>query len=98
MSFNLRKTLLTALLFNVLIADAGFAADTPFPNKPVSMVVPFTAGGPTDTVARLIAQAMSTEPKQTVVIENVGGAAGTLGAGRVARAAADGCFLCDRSF
>ncbi|WP_141732355.1 tripartite tricarboxylate transporter substrate-binding protein [Oligoflexus tunisiensis] len=91
MASNFRKTLLTvSLFFNVLLADAGHAADVPYPSKPVTMVVPFTAGGPTDTVARLIAQSMSAELKQTIVIENVGGAGGTLGAGRVARAAADG--------
>lgn len=85
------KTLLTlSLLMNAFFADVVLAADASFPNKPVTMVVPFTAGGPTDTVARLIAQAMSIDLKQTIVIENVGGAGGTLGAGRVARAGADG--------
>lgn len=64
-----------------------------FPNKPVTIVVPFAAGGPTDTVARLVAQAMSTNLKQTVLIENVGGAGGTVGAGRVARAPGDGYTL-----
>jgi tripartite-type tricarboxylate transporter receptor subunit TctC len=64
-----------------------------FPNKPVTIVVPFAAGGPTDTVARLVAQAMSANLKQTVLIENVGGAGGTVGAGRVARAPGDGYTL-----
>ncbi|WP_235961191.1 tripartite tricarboxylate transporter substrate-binding protein [Falsiroseomonas selenitidurans] len=54
------------------------------------MIVPFAAGGPTDTVARLIAQAMSTALGQTVVVENVGGAGGTLGAQRCAQARPDG--------
>ncbi|HYX34259.1 MAG TPA: tripartite tricarboxylate transporter substrate-binding protein [Oligoflexus sp.] len=88
---KLRQTLfMVSLLGNALLANTGRAADAAFPTKPVTMIVPFAAGGPTDTVARLIAQAMSVELKQTVVIENVGGAGGTLGAGRVARAAADG--------
>jgi tripartite-type tricarboxylate transporter receptor subunit TctC len=54
------------------------------------MVIPFAAGGPTDTVGRLIAQAMGAELGQTVVVENVGGAGGTLGAQRVAQARPDG--------
>ncbi len=91
MTSNFIKPLLTLfILVAVFFADKGHSAEASFPNKPVTMVVPFTAGGPTDTVARLIAQAMSADLKQTVVIENVGGAGGTLGAGRVARAAADG--------
>jgi tripartite-type tricarboxylate transporter receptor subunit TctC len=64
-----------------------------FPNKPITVVVPFAAGGPTDTVARLVAQAMSADLKQTVLIENVGGAGGTVGAGRVARSSGDGYTL-----
>jgi tripartite-type tricarboxylate transporter receptor subunit TctC len=54
------------------------------------MIVPFSAGGPTDTVARLIAQSMGKELKQQIIVENVAGAGGTLGAGRVARSAPDG--------
>lgn len=61
-----------------------------YPSRPVTMVVPFTAGGPTDVVGRLIAQVMSDHLKAQVVIENVGGASGTVGAGRVARSPADG--------
>ncbi len=91
MTSNFLKTLMTLfILVDVLFADKGHSAEASFPSKPVTMIVPFTAGGPTDTVARLIAQAMSADLKQTVLIENVGGAGGTLGAGRVARATADG--------
>ncbi len=61
-----------------------------YPTKPVTMIVPFAAGGPTDTVARSIAQAMQTTLKQTVIVENVGGAGGTIGVSRVARASPDG--------
>ncbi len=84
-----RKTLhaVAGLALAALIAPAG-AQD--FPSKPISIVVPFAAGGPTDTVARLIAQAMSTNLKQTVVVENYGGAGGTIGADRVAKAKNDG--------
>jgi tripartite-type tricarboxylate transporter receptor subunit TctC len=85
-------------LKHVLVAAAaliGVAASQAqdFPNKPVTVVVPFAAGGPTDTVARLVAQAMSVNLKQTVLVENVGGAGGTVGAGRVARSPGDGYTL-----
>jgi tripartite-type tricarboxylate transporter receptor subunit TctC len=61
-----------------------------YPNKTITMVVPFTAGGPTDTVARLVAQSMGKTLKQQIIVENVGGAGGTIGAARVARSAPDG--------
>jgi tripartite-type tricarboxylate transporter receptor subunit TctC len=64
-----------------------------YPTKTITMVVPFAAGGPTDTVARLVAQSMGTKLKQTVLIENVGGAGGTIGAARVAKSAPDGYTL-----
>ena len=65
-------------------------AQAPYPTRPITMIVPFAAGGPTDTVARLIAQSMGAELGQTVVVENVGGAGGTIGAQRVAQARTDG--------
>ena len=61
-----------------------------YPSKVITLVVPFSAGGPTDTVARMIAQPMSKTLGQTVIIENVGGAGGTIAAARVARANPDG--------
>jgi tripartite-type tricarboxylate transporter receptor subunit TctC len=64
-----------------------------YPNKVITMVVPFAAGGPTDTVARLIAAPMSKTLKQQVIIENVLGAGGTIAANRVAKAAPDGYTL-----
>ena len=64
-----------------------------YPEKVITVIVPFTAGGPTDTVARLLAQPMTKMLKQQVIVENVGGAGGTIGAGRVARAAPDGYTL-----
>ncbi len=74
--------------------SAGLAAPSfgqaAYPNRPVTMVIPFAAGGPTDTVGRLIAQAMSADLGQPVVVENVGGAGGTLGAQHVAGARPDG--------
>ncbi|MDX3974457.1 tripartite tricarboxylate transporter substrate-binding protein [Shinella sp.] len=64
-----------------------------YPERTITMVVPFAAGGPTDTVTRLVAEAMSKDLGQQIVVENVGGAGGTLGAGRVASADADGYTL-----
>ena len=81
------------LLAIAALAGAATAQADDFPSKPITVVVPFAAGGPTDTVARLVAQAMSANLKQTVLIENVGGAGGTVGAGRVARAPGDGYTL-----
>ncbi len=73
---------------------AAFAATGLFaqgyPDRSITMVVPFAAGGPTDTVGRLIAEKMSADLGQQIIVENVGGAGGTLGAGNVASAEADG--------
>lgn len=73
-----------------LLTAAGVVAAQGYPNKPVTVVVPFTAGGPTDTVARSLGQAMTKSLGQSVVVENVGGAGGTVGATRVKNAAPDG--------
>jgi tripartite-type tricarboxylate transporter receptor subunit TctC len=74
----------------VALAAATGAWAQQFPTKPVTMIVPFAAGGPTDTVARSLAQGMQAALKQTVLVENVGGAGGTIGVSRVARANPDG--------
>lgn len=71
-----------------LVASASFAQS--YPERQITMVVPFSAGGPTDTVGRLIAEKMSADLGQQIIVENVGGAGGTLGAGQVATAEADG--------
>ncbi|CAH0341732.1 tripartite tricarboxylate transporter substrate binding protein [Rhizobium sp. CECT 9324] len=65
-------------------------AQAEFPERAVTLVVPFAAGGSTDVVARVIAERMSTDLGQQVVVQNVGGAGGSLGAGNVARAEPDG--------
>ncbi len=74
------------------MAATGVGAQT-YPDRTITMVVPFAAGGPTDTVTRLVAEAMSKDLGQQIVVENVGGAGGTLGAGRVAQAEPDGYTL-----
>lgn len=73
-----------------LLALAGVAQAQTFPTRQITLVVPFSAGGPTDTLARIMAERMSRTLGQTVVVENTTGAAGTVGVGRVARAAPDG--------
>jgi tripartite-type tricarboxylate transporter receptor subunit TctC len=69
---------------------AGAAQAQSFPGRPVTLIVPFPPGGSTDTAARIIAEAMRPTLGQPVVIENVGGAGGSIAVGRVARAAPDG--------
>lgn len=64
-----------------------------WPARPISLVVPFPAGGPSDVLARRYAQAMATPLNASVVVENIGGAGGTIGTARVARASADGYTL-----
>ena len=61
-----------------------------YPSRPITMIVPYAAGGPTDTVGRVVAERMRAELGQPVVLENVAGAGGSIGLGRVARAAPDG--------
>ncbi len=79
------------------LGAAGLAAPAlgqgNYPSRTLTIIVPFAAGGPTDTVTRLTAEAMGRDLGQTVVVENVGGAGGTLGAGRVAQARPDGYTL-----
>lgn len=81
----------TLLLAAGLLASLPALAD--YPEKPVTIVVPFTAGGPTDKVARDLAEALRKPLGATLIIENVGGVGGTLGANKVAKAAPDGYTL-----
>jgi len=77
----------TGLLALAVLSTPAFAQ---YPNKPITIIVPFAAGGPTDVVARLVGQHMGRTLGQTLVIENIGGAGGSLGMTRVAQAAPDG--------
>ena len=86
----MKRLLLAAVLAAVLPCLASAQG---YPAKAITMVVPFAAGGPTDTIARIFAASLQQRLGQTVVIENTTGAAGTIGVGRVARAAPDGYTL-----
>ena len=83
----MKRVLLAAC---VLALGACEALAQAYPSRPVTMIVPFGAGGPTDALARIVAERMRTPLGQAVLVENVTGASGTIGVGRVARAAADG--------
>ena len=89
---NLKKplnTLLAAVMGAGLLLT-GTANAQKYPDKPISLVVPFAAGGPTDTIARLLATNMSKTLGQTVVVENVAGAGGTVASAKVAKSKPDG--------
>jgi tripartite-type tricarboxylate transporter receptor subunit TctC len=73
-----------------MLAATTFAAAQEYPSRPITMVVPFPAGGPLDSVARIMAESMRVALGQAVVIDNVGGASGTVGIARVIRATPDG--------
>lgn len=84
----MRRTLFAAAMASLFAIGAAAAQD--FPTRPVTLVIPFSAGGSTDLVGRLIAERMSAELGQPVVVENKGGAGGNLGAAQVAKATPDG--------
>ena len=84
----MRRAVLAALM--ALMTFGGPALADNFPSHPITLVVPFSAGGPTDAMARILVDQMRTTLGQNIVIENVTGAAGSLGVGRVVRAAPDG--------
>lgn len=78
----------TLMCLSLLIASPAFAEE--YPSKVITMIIPFSAGGPTDTVGRLLGRAMGESMKGQIIIENVAGAGGTIGAARVARSDPDG--------
>ena len=88
------RKLLTAMVAAILaLAGPGLAAAQNYPAHPITMIVPFPAGGATDTVARFLAEQMRANLGQPVIIENIGGAAGSIGVGRAVRSPADGYTL-----
>jgi tripartite-type tricarboxylate transporter receptor subunit TctC len=82
--------MLAASLIAAYILAAGAASAQPYPSHPITLVAPFPPGGATDTIARIMQDSMSQSLGQQIVIENVGGAGGSIGAARAARAAPDG--------
>src|ERR1700749_446038 len=85
----LKKWVSAALMIS-FAAIVGVAQAAVWPNRPVTMIVPFAPGGPTDVVGRVFAERLSEILKQQVIVENVGGAGGMTGAERVAQAKPDG--------
>jgi tripartite-type tricarboxylate transporter receptor subunit TctC len=86
------KMVVPAVLAALLVAAPAAAAET-YPSRPITVVVPFPAGGPSDVVARIVTEHMGKVLGQTLVIENIGGAGGVIGSARVAAAAPDGYTL-----
>jgi tripartite-type tricarboxylate transporter receptor subunit TctC len=83
------RIFLTALLLSVLATMIPARADT-FPSRPITLIVPFPPGGSTDVAARIMADKMGAALGQPVIVENVGGAGGSIGVGRLARSTPDG--------
>lgn len=92
MNFNSkRRTALSLVAASCLAAAVpSVQAQDAYPSKPISWVVPFAPGGPTDALARHIAERVARELKQPIIIENAAGAGGTVGAAKVAKAKNDG--------
>jgi tripartite-type tricarboxylate transporter receptor subunit TctC len=87
-------TRLTAVIALALMSAVATGAHAQvYPSRPITMIVPFSAGGPVDVVGRMIAERMRIALGQPVIVENVAGASGSIGAGRVARATGDGYTL-----
>lgn len=89
---KLQRRFVLPILAIGALGPAAFAQGS-YPSRPVTWVVPFAAGGPTDAIARAVAQRVSTELGQPIIIDNPAGAGGTVGAARTARATADGYTL-----
>jgi tripartite-type tricarboxylate transporter receptor subunit TctC len=84
----MRRVVLAALI--ALLSFGARASAETFPSRPITIVVPFSAGGPSDAMARILAERMKTSLSEAVLIENVTGAAGSIGVGRVVHSAPDG--------
>jgi tripartite-type tricarboxylate transporter receptor subunit TctC len=85
-----RKFLKLGLAAAAATAASRFAIAQTYPTRPMTMIVPFPTGGPTDVVGRVVAERMRSSLGQSIIVENVGGADGSIGAGRAARARPDG--------
>ncbi len=87
------KTLHVCFALAILLGNALTASAQSYPTHPIALVVPFSAGGPTDTIGRIMAERMGRSLGQTIVVENTTGAGGSIGVGKVVRAAPDGYTL-----
>jgi tripartite-type tricarboxylate transporter receptor subunit TctC len=87
------KAILVSAVFAAIFGATSGAAAQSYPSKPITIVVPFSAGGPTDTLARIIGEPIRKTLGQTVLVENVTGAGGSIGTGKVARAPPDGYLV-----
>jgi tripartite-type tricarboxylate transporter receptor subunit TctC len=90
---DLKKRIRTAVCAAALLAAAGMASAIDYPSRTIRMVVPFPPGGSVDYIARIVVPKFAEQIGQTVIIENKGGASGSIGAGEVAKAAPDGYTL-----
>src|SRR5262249_44238204 len=84
----MRKTVLALLTATLALAGNAFAEN--FPSRPITVVVPFAAGGPSDAMMRILGERMRATLGQAILVENTTGAGGSIGVGRVAHAASDG--------
>src|SRR5438876_12014996 len=91
MNWRKKSALTLGLIAAILAAPQNRAAE--YPTRPIKLVVPYAAGGPTDVLGRLVGEYLGRDLKQTVVIENKGGAQGAIGAEVVAHAEPDGYTL-----
>jgi tripartite-type tricarboxylate transporter receptor subunit TctC len=89
-----RKTSLASIAFVTFLGTMGSASAQNYPSRPITMVVPFSPGGPMETFGRITAERMRAVLGQPVILQNVAGAAGSIGVGRAVRAPADGYTLC----
>ncbi len=85
-----RNLFATAAAAGLALAPFGAMAQAAYPTKPITVIVPFAAGGPTDALARVLTARMSEALGQTMVVENLGGAGGTIGVNKAAKATPDG--------
>jgi tripartite-type tricarboxylate transporter receptor subunit TctC len=93
MNFRPRRLLQLVATAIAAVVSSGFAWAQNYPTRPITMIVGYAVGGPTDTIARIMAERMSMSLEQPLVVENVTGASGSIGVARVARAAPDGYTL-----
>src|SRR4051812_31158093 len=77
----------------ISLTAISYAAADVYPSRPITMIVPFPAGGPTDTIARMMAERMRITIGKPIIVENISGASGTIAVGKAAHAAADGYTL-----